>query len=251
MRIAVFSDVHGNLTALDAVLADIDAQQVDEIVFAGDLCLVGPRPAECVRRLQFAAIGSIFGNADDWVLGRQQPPLHLQALCDWTLAQLDAEARAWLDSLPFSHSIAPTDKSADDLLIVHANPVDVNQLIFPSEAEQIERYGRIRQSDADLDPLLNNLNVGILAFGHLHIPNARQRRATQLINISSVNMPGDGDSRAKYGLFTWHGQQWQFERRYVAYNTQSEIDAYQQAKPPGWRAIIEKIEKVGAFPQNV
>ncbi len=251
MRIAVFSDVHGNLTALDAVLADIDAQYVDEIVFAGDLCLVGPRPAECVARLQATNSHSIYGNTDDWVLGRQQPPPHLQTLCDWTLAQLDADARTWLASLPFSHLIAPTSKSEDALLIVHANPIDVNQLIFPSEAEQIERYGRIRQSDTDLDPLLDDLNAGILAFGHLHIPNVRQWQNKQLINISSVNMPGDGDSRAKYGLFTLDGQRWHFERRYVAYNIQPEIDAYRQAQPPGWQAIVEKMENVGTFPQNV
>lgn len=251
MRIAIFSDVHGNLTALDAVLADIDAQHVDEIVFAGDLCLVGPRPAECVARLQSTNIRSIYGNTDDWVLGRQQPPPHLQTLSDWTLAQLDANARAWLDSLPFSQLNAPTSKPEDELLIVHANPIDVNQLIFPSEAEQIERYGRIRQSDTDLDSLLDDLNAGILAFGHLHIPNVRQWRAKQLINISSVNMPGDGDPRAKYGLFNWDGNQWHFERRYVAYNIQPEIDAYRQAQPPGWQAIVEKMENVGIFPQNV
>ncbi|MCA9949796.1 MAG: metallophosphoesterase family protein [Anaerolineales bacterium] len=251
MRVAVFSDVHGNLTALDAVLADIDDQQVDEIVFAGDLCLVGPRPAECVARLQTAAISSIFGNTDDWVLGRQQPPPHLQALCDWTLAQLDKEARTWLDSLPFSRSIAPTGKLEDDLLIVHANPLDVNQLIFPSEAEQTERYGRIRQSDTDLDPMLKDLKAGILGFGHLHIPNVRQWRDKLLINISSVNMPGDGDARAKYGLFIWDGQQWQFEHRFVAYQSQAESDVYHQAQPPGWQGIVEKIETMGAFPQNV
>ncbi len=251
MRIAVFSDVHGNLTALDAVLDDVNNQQVDEIVFAGDLCLVGPHPAECVARLQTANISSIYGNTDDWILGRQQPPSHLQALSAWTLAQLDAGARSWLDSLPFSHVVSPTGKPEDELLVVHANPIDVNQLIFPPEDEQIECYGRIRQSDADLAPLLDEFNAGTLVFGHLHIPNMRPWRDKQLINISSVNMPGDGDPRAKYGLFTWQGQQWQFERRYVAYDTQSEIAAYRQAQPPGWQAIVEKIETIGAYPQKV
>jgi predicted phosphodiesterase len=71
MRIAVFSDVHGNLTALEAVLADIDRQAVDATVFAGDLCLVGPRPAECLRLAREQGITSIYGNTDDWVLGRQ------------------------------------------------------------------------------------------------------------------------------------------------------------------------------------
>ena len=52
MRIAVFSDVHGNLSALEAVLEDIKSQSVDEIVFAGDLCMVGPRPTASLRKVQ-------------------------------------------------------------------------------------------------------------------------------------------------------------------------------------------------------
>ncbi len=251
MRLAVFSDVHGNLTALEAVLADIASQQVDEVIFGGDLCLVGPRPAECVAQTRAVKTTSIYGNTDDWVLGRQLPPARLQALADWTLAQLDADARAWLDQLPFAHRVAVTDRPEDNLLIVHANPKDVNEIIFPSEAEQVQRYGRIRQPDADLDSLLDGVNAATLVFGHLHIPNRRVWRNIDLINISSVSMPGDGDVRAKYGLFTWDGAHWQFERRFVAYDSALELEAYRQAQPPGWESIVQTMEAEGSFPQKV
>ncbi len=224
MRIAIFSDVHGNLTALEAVLADIALQNVDQIVFAGDLCLVGPRPATCLRRVRAANISSIYGNTDDWILGRQQPPAHLVDLAEWTLAQLDEGERVWLDGLPFSERISPTGKVKDDLLVVHANPIDVNQLIFPSEEEQLMRYGRIRQTDNDLLPLLTGLTAKTVAFGHLHIPSQRKINDIQLINVSSVNMPGDGDPRAKYGLFSWNGRQWDFTRRFVNYGVQTEVE---------------------------
>ena len=96
MRVAVFSDVHGNLTALEAVLDDIAGQGVDTAVFAGDLCLVGPRPAECVARLQAWKGLALYGNTDDWLLGRQTPPERLQALAAWTAGQLSGPQRAWL-----------------------------------------------------------------------------------------------------------------------------------------------------------
>ncbi len=251
MRIAIFSDVHGNLTALEAVLKDIDLQAVDDIVFAGDLCLVGPRPAECLARVQDADITSIYGNTDDWLLGRVSPPGHLADLAKWTHGQLTFEQRTWLDRLAFCHVYSPTERSWDDLMVVHANPVDVNQLIFPSRNEQIERYGEVRQEDEALEPLLGDLDLSVLAFGHLHVPSIRTWNNIQLVNISSVSMPGDGNPKAKYGIFTWTGDRWTFERRYVPFNIEAEIDAYRQAQPPGWQLMVRQIEANGFYGQSV
>ena len=64
MRVAIFSDVHGNLSALEIVLADIERQAPDLIVFAGDLCLFGPRPAECLRLVLERQLPSVIGNTD-------------------------------------------------------------------------------------------------------------------------------------------------------------------------------------------
>lgn len=251
MRIAIFSDVHGNLTALDAVLADMDSLDIERRIFAGDLCLVGPRPAACLQRVQAANIESIYGNTDNWILGRQQPPERLAELARWTLSQLTEPERAWLDALSFAQRVEPTDNATDDLLVVHANPQDVNQIIFPSEPEQVQRYGRIRQSDESLGELLSNVDAGIVAFGHLHVPNVRIWHAIRLVNISSVSMPGDGDPRAKYGLFTWQDGRWKFERRHVEYDVSAEIAAYQQMQPPGWEEKVDQLASAGAVPQNV
>lgn len=251
MRIAVFSDVHGNLTALEAVLEDMTRLSPDKVIFAGDLCLVGPRPAVCVRRLQGSDIISIYGNTDDWVLGRQEPPSKLAALAQWTLAQLDKEARAWLDALPFAHRISPTGVASDDLLVVHANPLDVNQIIFPAEEEQVALYGRLRQTDEELADLVANTNTNAIAFGHLHIPNQRSWKQLKLFNISSVNMPGDGDPRAKYGLLSWDGQAWTVEQFKVAYDISPEMEAYRRNQPPGWQDIVQTMAAEGCFPQRV
>jgi predicted phosphodiesterase len=251
MRVALFSDVHGNLAALEAVLADIAGQGVDTAVFAGDLCLVGPRPAECVACLQAWDGIAIYGNTDDWVLGRQQAPERLGALTAWTAAQLTAEQQAWLANLAFEQRFSPTGQAAEDLLVVHANPQDVNQLIFPPEQKQVERYGRVRQPDEDLAAMMNGVEAAVLAFGHLHVPSIRPWGDMQLVNISSVSMAGDGDARAKYGLFTWQDGAWSFERRFVGYLAEEERRAYLQNMPPGWESFVAQIEQQGFVPQVI
>ncbi len=251
MRIAIFSDVHGNLTALEAVLKQIGSQAVDEIVFAGDLAMFGPRPAASLRRVQEAKILSIYGNTDEWLLGRQEPPERFTRQTDWTLAQLGESDRSWLSGLAFSRRYSPTGLAKDDLLVVHANPVDVNQLIFPPEEEQLARFGHVRQADEELAGLLAETDAAALAFGHLHIPNERSWKHLKLFNISSVSMPGDGDPRAKYGILTWNGAVWSLERCSVDYDINSELEAYRREQPPGWERIVQEIEVEGCFPQRV
>lgn len=251
MRVAVFSDVHGNLAALEAVLEDIAGQGVDAAVFAGDLCFFGPQPGECVARLQDWRGSSIYGNTDEWLVGRVEPPEMRRELVAWTVAQLNNQQRAWLAELPFELRFMPTDDAADGLLIVHANPLDVNQIIFPGEAEQLERYGRVRQADSELEPLLGDTAEEIVAFGHLHLPSVRHAQGKRLVNISSVSIPGDGDGRAKYGLFTWDGRGWSFERFYVPFAVGQFRQAYLHQQPPGWRDFVTQIEQQGFVAQNV
>lgn len=251
MRVAVFSDVHGNLTALEAVLADIEQQGADTAVFAGDLCFIGPRPSECLQLIRERGIPAIYGNTDEWILGRQEPPEPRQATADWTRDQLSDEQRAWLNALPFAIRYQQTSEAADALHIVHANPRDVNQIIFPPEQEQPTYYNQIRQPDSELEPLLAGLEAAVLAFGHLHIPSTRTWGNLRLANISSVNVPGDGDPRAKYGLFTWQGGQWALELRRVQYDIAAEVAAYRERRPPGWEAIVAAIQEEGFLAQRV
>jgi predicted phosphodiesterase len=251
MRLAVFSDVHGNLSALQAVLTDIATEVVDQIVFAGDLCLFGPRPAACVDQLRELNCISIYGNTDDFVLGRQPPPDRFVKLAKWTYEQLDQSQREWLDNLLFGHTFSPEAAGEDSLLIVHANPLDVNQIIFPPEEEQIARYGRVRQADEELDVLLTPVGTNNVAFGHLHIPFVRTRGPIKLFNISSVSMPGDGDRRAKYGLFSWQNDGWNFQRKYVSFDIAPEVSAFEANRPPGWQNYVSTIKAEGVFPQKV
>ncbi|UCG23546.1 MAG: metallophosphoesterase family protein [Chloroflexota bacterium] len=266
MRIAIFSDVHGNLSALQAVLADIDRHSdLDQVIFAGDLCLVGPRPQATLNVLRERDLPAIVGNTDEWI--RQPPPLpdslpeaersarlRLRDLCLWTEGQLSAESLLWLDDLrsAFQIRITPSSIPAEDLLIVHANPQDLLGIIFPSIERQQELYGRIRQPDEDLIPVLGDEPTRTIAFGHLHIPGLRFWRDKQLINVSSVSLPGDGDSRAKYAILTWDAERgWTAEFIHVEYAIADEIDAYRDQRPPGWQERVDDLRRHGYTPQIV
>jgi len=252
MKLALFSDVHGNLTGLTAVLADIATQGVDLVVFAGDLCLMGPRPAECLQLVRQRQLAALLGNTDEWASGQGTPPDRFHEIIPWTQSEFGADDAAWLGGRPFSLRVSPTTRAADDLLIVHANPQNLNDIIFPAEAEQSARYGHIRQPDADLAPLFTGVEAAVVAYGHLHLPGQRPWGQTLLVNVASVSMPGDDDPRAKYALLSWDGARWSAEHRRVAYDVSREAAAFRDKRPPGWQQAAVAIERDGLYyPQKV
>lgn len=253
MKIAIFSDVHGNLTALEAVLADIKQHSPDLVIFAGDLCTDGARPAECMKRLRSESISSIHGNTDlelsnqpllsrDVNIEETFREMQIRDNVDWTWAQLSEEERAWLRTLPFHRRVSPTSHPKDDLFIVHANPKDVNRHILPPESMQDDLYGEVRQPDdaPELKEMLDELR-GMVAFGHLHIPSVRHWGDVTLVNISSVSLPLDGDQRAKYGLLTWNDG-WDIEHRHIDYDVDKEIEVLKTRKPPTWKELVERLK---------
>lgn len=253
MRIAIFSDVHGNLSGLEAVLADIERHSPDQIIFAGDLCLMGPRPAECLRLARERRIPAVRGNTDEWLLDRGDSPEQMRRALLWTADQLSPHERDRLGRLPFALRVSPTARAADDLLIVHANPRNVNDIIYPPEKDQMARYdGEVRQSDAQLKALLGGIEAAVLAFGHLHVPSVRPLEAITLVNVASVSMPGDEDGRAKYALLSWDGERWTAEHHRVKYDVAAESAAFQANQPPNWEeAVAELTAKGYYYPQRI
>lgn len=266
MRLAIFSDVHGNLAALQAVLEHIDRQpDIDQIIFAGDLCLFGPRPQACIDLIRQRPIATLAGNTDEWI--RQAPLIsdnlepkvaqwlhRVTELSQWTEEQLDAPSLTWIDQLrlAFSHRLSPTGNPADELLIVHANPLDLMGVIFPGLERQRELYGKIRQNDDDLALLLAGESAGVIAFGHLHIPGVRLWRDKTLVNISSVSIPGDGDGRAKYAVLSWTELGgWTADHHHVSFSVEEEITAFRQSRPPGWETKVENLMTLGFVPQVI
>jgi CHAD domain-containing protein/predicted phosphodiesterase len=234
MRVAILSDIHGNILALDAVLDDLAAQGgADTLVVAGDLCLDGPRPREVLERLQALGYPIVQGNTDRDLAHSSRDAADTPAddwhaaLFNWTREQIGPAGLDYLAALPFSHRVPdPTGETA--LLVVHANPRDLDTHLRPAAPEEA------------ILPLLADLadDITTLAFGHLHIPYTRRVGDLLLANISSVGLPKDGDRRAGYGLLTWGRGGWQVEQRRVEYPVDEVVAQWRAADPPGAQEII-------------
>ncbi len=208
MRIAIISDVHGNLVALEAVLQDLGHQpEVDRIVVAGDLCLNGSRPCETLHAIQALHCPVIQGNVDvEVITGAPEAGAKKRDTVAWTREQIGAEGIDYLASLPLSHLV--TNPYGSDLLVVHANPRNQEDAIFPTSP------------DSKLEHLLGELEptIGALAFGHLHIAYTRRWRHLLLVDVGSCGLPRDEDQRAAYAILTCENNIWQAEHRRVEYD---------------------------------
>jgi putative phosphoesterase len=208
MRIAIIADIHGNQIALEAVLQDLRQQsQIDQIVVAGDLCLNGPRPRETLKTLQALDCPVIQGNVDvEVVTGAPQAGAKKRDTVAWTRAQIGTEGIDYLAGLPFSYLV--TNPYGSDLLVVHANPLNLEDAIFPTSP------------DSKLEHLLGGLEatVGALAFGHLHIAYTRRWQHLLLVDAGSCGLPRDDDQRAAYAILTCENNSWQAEHRRVMYD---------------------------------
>src|SRR5919199_347624 len=192
MRLAILADIHGNLLALEAVLADLDARGgADALVIAGDLCLDGPRPREVLARIRALGCPVIQGNTDRDLAAapdRAAGPARDDhaALLAWTRARLGEDGVAYLRELPFSHRVDAPDAGAT-VLVVHANPRNLDDHLRPLAPED-----SITPYLADLPP-----DVALVAFGHLHIPYTRRIGGITPADVSRLGLPKGGDRRAR------------------------------------------------------
>jgi putative phosphoesterase len=203
MRIVVMSDVHGNVVALEAVLADIGRHAApDALVVAGDLALVGPRPAEAVALLRSLDAAFVMGNCDRYILDREDDPQ-----VSFALERLSDADMAFLADLPFGQQIEADPRH--ELLVVHANPRNLEDPIKPDTDEALVR------------PLLEGVDADVVVFGHYHVPFARRLDPWLLVDVASVGLPRDGDRRAVYAVITWDGVAWRAEHRRVPFDIEA------------------------------
>jgi putative phosphoesterase len=195
VRVAIVSDVHGNLTAFEAVLADIQRRAPDLTLHGGDLALMGAQPAEVIDRVRELGWPGVVGNTDE-VLWRPQeqrrqerlapklsPLLSLifQEYAPATLELLGDERVAWLRGLPVQERL-------EDLVLVHAAPDDLWRAPLP-DAE-----------DDELSAVYQPLDATTAVYGHIHRPYTRALAGLTVANSGSVGIPWDGDPRACYLL---------------------------------------------------
>jgi putative phosphoesterase len=215
MKIAVISDIHGNLAALQAVLKDIETKGVDFIICAGDLVGYGPQPNEVISILRESNISSVMGNYDQAVANSQSScgcnytddelaRAGAASLC-WTSGILTDESREYLLRLPFELDIG-TDNSS--VKIVHGSPRRINE------------YLHQELSDKEVNALLMECTAEVLVCGHTHIPYIKALGGKLLVNAGSVGKPKHGDPRASYCIIEINGCN-KAEICYIEYDCES------------------------------
>jgi putative phosphoesterase len=195
MRVAVVTDVHGNLPALEAALSAAEALGVDALYCGGDLVGYGPRPNEVCALIEDRGIPMIYGNYD-YAIGRDledcgcaYPTAHERALgqrsVDWTLANTDARSKAFMRGLPFDLRV---DLDGRRVRLVHGSPRKVNEYLFEDKPASL--YERLAaQAEAD-----------VLVFGHTHKPWIHESGGVLFVNCGSLGKPKDGDPRGAFAV---------------------------------------------------
>ncbi len=194
-RVAVVTEIHGNLPALEAARRAIDSIGVEATYCGGDLVGYGPHPNEVCRLIEQRGIPTIYGNYD-YAIGRDledcgcayrdQHDRELgQRSVDWTLEHTDRHSKDFMRALPFDLRF---EVGGRRVRLVHGSPRKVNEYLFADKpARTFERIA----AGADCD---------VLVFGHTHQPWVAEYGGVLFVNCGSVGKPKDGDPRAAFAL---------------------------------------------------
>jgi predicted phosphodiesterase len=239
MRIAIVSDIHGNLTAFEAILADLRETAPDLILHGGDLADGGARPAEIVDRIRALGWQGVVGNTDEMLFspgsltefaGQSAKTLQpvfaaVEEMAATTRAALGEERLAWLQGLPRTQVHGP-------MALVHASP------------ESLWRAPSPEAADAELEQAYGPLGQPIAVYAHIHRPYIRSlsgihsRAGVTVANTGCVSLSYDGDRRSAYLLL----DDLQPTIRRVEYDLDKELKALSESGLPHSDWIARTIE---------
>lgn len=218
--IAILADVHANLFALDAVIADIARHQVDEVIVAGDMVGRGPQGSAVVARIAELGWRSVKGNHEDYLLSfcRGDIPDPWRTLDEWAgsrwmAEELNDEAVAFIDALPFS-LLATTDPTLE---VFHGSP--------RSHSEGIGAW----TPDDRLREHFDAIEGSTLICAHTHRPLVRRFDDGLIVNVGSVGLPFNGDWRAQYAILDGHGPSREVTLRQVEYDREGFLQHYRSS----------------------
>lgn len=182
MPLAALYDIHGNLPALEAVLADVRAAGVDDVIVGGDV-LPGPMPRECLALLRDLDVPTLFirGNGDRSVLealaggGLTSIPEAFRSVIRWNAEQLTPQDAEWMATWP--ETVQVQVDPFGPVLFCHATPRDDNEIFSRRTAEEV------------LLPVFHGVTAPLVVCGHTHMQFDRQVGPTRVVNAGSVGMP--------------------------------------------------------------
>lgn len=180
MRIALISDIHGNLVSFKAVLADIEREQPDQIICLGDVATLGPQPREVVARLRRLNCPCITGNHETYLFNAELRRAYMDVAwfnqsIDWCREQLSPADLKFLGS--FQPLLEVKLDAKTSLLCFHGSPRSNTDNIFAVTPPE------------ELDRMLAGYSAALMIGGHTHVQMLRQHRGTLVVNVGSVGMP--------------------------------------------------------------
>ena len=236
MRIAIISDMHGNDLAFEAVEADIQKQNVDQLVCLGDAVQGGPQPAAIIQRLRQLNCSVVMGNADAWLITGKEtadegiPPERLKKMGEirnWSLSQLTEDDIGYISS--FQPTITIKLEHDIDLLCFHGSPASFDDVILPAASEE------------EFQKFLGAYPDRILTGGHTHAQQIRRLGKYFFFNPGSVgfayshNQPESqfyADPWAEYAILTTTEGRVNLEFRRIPFDAQELIRIYRVSGRP-------------------
>jgi predicted phosphodiesterase len=242
MRYAIVSDLHANIRAWDSVLADLRAQSADVVICLGDVVGYGPNPSEVLKGVREVATNLVMGNHDAAAVGMMDYSIfneHAQQAIEWTMTKLDAEAKAFLSSVPLAIE-------AGEVLFVHA------------EVCEPGRFGYITDT-AIAKENFEACEHFVIFVGHTHSPkifeqdengivtehadsNTRLEEGKRyIVNVGSVGEPRDADDlRARYVIYDSGTREVVFRRvEFDILSYRNDLDATSLAFRPFFLCVYE------------
>jgi putative phosphoesterase len=226
--VAVMTDIHANLPALEAALARVEELGIERVYCGGDLVGYGPHPNEVCALIEDRAIPTIYGNYD-YAIARDledcgcayvtQHDRELgQRSVDWTLAHTDGRAKDFMRDLPFDLRFEVGEQA---IHLVHGSPRKVNEYLFEDKPDSLyERLAAAEEAD-------------VLVFGHTHKPWVREHGGVLFVNCGSVGKPKDGDPRGAFAILRPEGGNVELTIERVPYDAEAVAVEVAAAGLPG------------------
>jgi putative phosphoesterase len=226
-RVAVITDIHANLPALEAALDRIAELEIERVFCGGDLVGYGPHPNEVCALIAEREIPTIYGNYDYAIardlddcgcayISPQDRELGQRSV-EWTLAHTDQAAKDFMRALPFDLHFQVAYKNVH---LVHGSPRKVNEYLFEDKPASL--YERLAAAESD----------DVLLFGHTHKPWVREHGGVLFVNCGSVGKPKDGDPRGAFAVLDGTGADVEVTIERVSYDVEGVAAEVREAGLP-------------------
>lgn len=232
IRLAIFSDVHGNALAFDAVIQDMRDQEIAASVCLGDAIQGGPQPSEVVARLRELDCPIVMGNADAWLLtgvetGAERVAEAQREIRAWSAGRLSQDERDFIEG--FVPTVEVPLPGSRTLLAFHGSPRSFDEFIFPHTPQE------------EVSAMFEGHRAGFFAGGHTHLQQIRHLGHRTFLNPGSVGLAyrhdqgGEAfraDPWAEYAILTADEDRWHVEFRRIPFDVDALRRIYRESGRP-------------------